>query len=65
MVLELEGRTLKGIFSLVKMKGRGADNWLLIKKKDHDSQDGWILKEALTTEREKLLREKTPPCEAQ
>ena len=60
MVLELQGRTLKGIFSLVKMKGRGTDNWLLIKKKDHDSQDGWILKEALTTEREKMLREKMP-----
>jgi bifunctional non-homologous end joining protein LigD len=65
IVLELHGRTLKGIFSLVKMKGRGGDNWLLIKKKDHDSQDGWILKEALTKEKGKMLREKTPPCEAQ
>jgi bifunctional non-homologous end joining protein LigD len=65
MVVELQGRNLKGVFSLVKMKGRGANSWLLIKKKDHHSQDGWILKEALTEEKEKMLRERTPPCDAQ
>jgi bifunctional non-homologous end joining protein LigD len=61
VVLELQGRTLKGVFSLVKIKGRGANNWLLIKKRDHHSQDRWVLKEALTKEKGKTLREKHPP----
>jgi bifunctional non-homologous end joining protein LigD len=64
MIVELQGRNLKGIFSLVKMKGRGPDNWLLIKKKDHYSQGGWMLREALTAEKKKTLRERTPPCDA-
>jgi bifunctional non-homologous end joining protein LigD len=33
MVMELHGKILKGGFTLVKMKGRGEKNWLLIKKK--------------------------------
>lgn len=32
--LVLEGEKLKGAFSLVKMKGRGENNWLLVKKED-------------------------------
>ncbi len=31
---ELHGRKLKGQFALIRMRGRGKDNWLLIKMKD-------------------------------
>ena len=48
IVLELCGKILKGGFTLVKMKGRGEKNWLLIKKKDEYSQTKWTLKQALT-----------------
>ena len=48
IVLELFGKILKGGFTLVKMKGRGEKNWLLIKKKDEHSDTSWTLKRALT-----------------
>ncbi|MFC5272197.1 DNA polymerase ligase N-terminal domain-containing protein [Adhaeribacter terreus] len=39
----LEGRKLQGAFTLMKMKGRGENNWLLLKKDDeyavHESYD--------------------------
>ncbi|WP_210466158.1 DNA ligase D [Rufibacter roseolus] len=35
----LEGQKLRGEFSLVKMKGRQEDAWLLLKKKDEDATD--------------------------
>jgi bifunctional non-homologous end joining protein LigD len=47
IVMELNGKTLKGGFALVKMKGRGEKNWLLIKKKDSYSQAKWTLQKAL------------------
>jgi bifunctional non-homologous end joining protein LigD len=64
MVIELHGETLKGGFALIKMKGRGEKNWLLIKKKDDHSRIGWSLSQALTKEKKATLKEKTPPCEA-
>ena len=48
IVMELQGNILKGTFSLVKMRGRGENNWLLIKKHDEYSQDKWNLTRALT-----------------
>jgi bifunctional non-homologous end joining protein LigD len=48
IVMELHGKLLKGGFTLVKMKGRGEKNWLLIKKKDSYSQSKWTLHKALT-----------------
>jgi bifunctional non-homologous end joining protein LigD len=48
IVLELYGNRLKGGFTLVKMKGRGEKNWLLIKKKDHYSHSKWTIRKALT-----------------
>jgi bifunctional non-homologous end joining protein LigD len=48
IVMELHGKLLKGGFTLVKMKGRGEKNWLLIKKKDSYSQSKWTLQKALT-----------------
>ncbi|MCK4389346.1 MAG: 3'-phosphoesterase [Desulfobacterales bacterium] len=62
MVIELHGMILKGGFTLVKMKGRGENNWLLIKKKDAYSQAKWILPRALTKEKEAGLQERVPPC---
>jgi bifunctional non-homologous end joining protein LigD len=63
IVLRLHGKILKGAFSLVKMKGRGEKNWLLIKRKDEYSQGNWTLKQALTEEKQGTLRERMPPCE--
>ena len=63
IILELEGKTLKGAFTLVKMKGRGERNWLLIKKKDEYSQVNWTLQKGLTRERRSKLRERLPPCD--
>lgn len=62
--MELRGKILKGGFTLVKMKGRGEKNWLLIKKKDEYSQTRWTLQQALTKEKGSRLQEKMPPCEA-
>ena len=65
IVMELYGKILKGGFTLVKMKGRGEKNWLLIKRKDSYSQTKWILQKALTEERENSLYEREPPCDKQ
>jgi len=56
MVMELKGNKIKGMFSLVKMRGRGKDKWLLIKKNDEYSQIHWKLTQALTKEkRERIM----------
>lgn len=60
----LEGRNLRGEFSLVLMKGRGSGkDWLLIKKNDADADPGWKLVSALTSEKRRSLKVRTPPCE--
>jgi bifunctional non-homologous end joining protein LigD len=60
----LDGKKLKGIFSLVLMKGRGSGNdWLLIKGKDSFIKEDWKIKEDLTPTKQKKLIEKIPPCE--
>jgi len=64
IIIELHGKILKGGFTLVKMKGRGENNWLLIKKKDAHSLAKWTLQQALTKEKEATLRERVPPCKA-
>jgi bifunctional non-homologous end joining protein LigD len=64
IVMELRGHKLKGGFTLVKMKGRGENHWLLIKKRDAYSQTNWKLQAALTEQRKSTLQEKAPPCEA-
>ena len=65
IVMELNGKILKGGFTLVKMKGCGEKNWLLIKKKDRYSQTEWFLQKALTEERKSSLHERKPPCDIQ
>jgi bifunctional non-homologous end joining protein LigD len=60
----LDGRKLHGEFSLVQMKGRGSGkDWLLIKKNDADADPAWHLESALTPEKRRSLKERTPPCE--
>ncbi|MDA8170186.1 MAG: hypothetical protein M0Z59_10905 [Nitrospiraceae bacterium] len=56
----LSGRKLKGLFVLARMKGRGPDNWLLIKKKDGLEEPGFEVAAALTPAVEKRLRGKNP-----
>jgi bifunctional non-homologous end joining protein LigD len=59
----LKGKKLKGIFSLILMKGRGSGkDWLFIKGQDSFAQKGWKIKEELTPAKKKLV-EKIPPCE--
>jgi bifunctional non-homologous end joining protein LigD len=64
MSIELKGKILKGGFSLIRMKGRGEDNWLLIKKKDAHSIAKWAIPRALTKEKQASLEERMPPCKA-
>ena len=60
----LEGKKLKGSFSLVLMKGRGSGkDWLLIKGHDSSVREDWKIEEALTPARKKKMTEKAPPCE--
>ncbi len=60
----LEGKKLKGSFSLVLMKGRGSGkDWLLIKGQDSFAKADWEIKEDLTPARRKKLAEKNPPCQ--
>jgi bifunctional non-homologous end joining protein LigD len=42
----LSGKKLTGKFALIRMKGRGDENWLLIKMKDGLESDGDILSTA-------------------
>ena len=60
----LEGKKLKGNFSLILMKGRGsAKDWLLIKGQDSFVKEDWRVEETLTPAKKKRLVEKVPPCE--
>lgn len=60
----LNGKKLKGDFSLVLMRGRGTGKeWLLIKANDAFAQKDWTLKEELTPLKRKQLKEKIPPCQ--
>ena len=52
----LNGKKLKGGFSLVLMRGRGTGKeWLLIKGQDAFVQKDWVIKEELTPARKKKL----------
>ena len=64
LTFALNGKKLKGTFSLVLMKGRGSGkDWLLIKGNDTFAQRDWGIKEELTHAKRKELKEKIPPCE--
>jgi bifunctional non-homologous end joining protein LigD len=60
----IEGKKLKGGFSLALMKGRGeGKDWLLIKRKDPFARQDWMIDQELTPSKRKKLVEKIPPCE--
>ncbi len=60
----LNGRKLKGNFTLVHLKDRGKGNeWLLIKQKDNFARNGWKLETILTSQKKSLLKERVPPCQ--
>jgi len=64
LTFSLEGKKLKGTFSLVLMKGRGSGkDWLLIKGKDAFATEDWQIQEELTSAKKVKLAEKIPPCE--
>jgi len=55
----LHGQTLKGEFTLVRLRGRGKGNeWLLIKKKDLYAQESWKLELKLTPAQKAKLKER-------
>jgi bifunctional non-homologous end joining protein LigD len=59
----LQGRKLKGGFALVRLKrGSKGNEWLMMKKKDADSEPGWKLKSEMNETRVARLKEKIPPC---
>lgn len=60
----LEGKKLRGGFSLVLLKGRGSGkDWLLIKARDALARDRWEIEQELTPSKKRTLQEKIPPCE--
>lgn len=51
----LQGEKLKGAFALVKMKGRGENSWLLIKKKDDEASHNDVTKKAKSVKSKRTL----------
>jgi bifunctional non-homologous end joining protein LigD len=56
----LEGKKLKGEFALVEMKGRGKNNWLLLKKGDRFATTEDILLKKRSVVTKKTLKPRTP-----
>lgn len=59
--LGFNGKIMKGSFVLKKIKVND-NNWLFFKKKDSFANYNFELKCALTDEKKKMLRERTPEC---
>jgi bifunctional non-homologous end joining protein LigD len=51
----LHGHKLKGAFSLIRMKGRGKNTWLLIKKKDSEASEEDVLMQNQSVKTKKTL----------
>lgn len=63
IIFFLRGEKLKGIFTLLPLKGRRkGDEWLLIKKKDEYANVNWKLETSLSPEKKSQLQEQIPPC---
>ena len=59
----LRGKKLKGVFTLLLLKGRKKGNeWLFVKKKDEYAITNWKLKISLSSEKLTQLIEVEPPC---
>lgn len=59
----LNGKKLKGNFSLVHFKGKKGNQWLLIKQRDEYASQDWKLTTSLTSKKKSQLKEKIPPCQ--
>jgi len=60
---ELQGKFLKGAFSLVRMsQGETGKEWLLIKRKDRYARDDWKLRSVLTPQKLSQLKRERPLC---
>jgi len=58
IAFRLHGQTLKGEFTLVRLRGRGKGNeWLLIKKKDRYARESWKLELKLAPAKKAKLKE--------
>ena len=53
----LHGKKLKGAFALVKMKGRGENAWLLIKKDDDEASETDITKKDKSVKTDRTLNQ--------
>lgn len=63
LLFVLKGTKLKGGFALVRRaRGREADEWLLIKRRDHDADRAWHIESALSARRMRTLAVRAPPC---
>jgi len=65
---ELQGKKLKGAFTLTQMKGlpKGTGKeWLLMKKKDGFALAYFTIRTELSPAKLKILQEKKPPCETE
>jgi len=60
----LQGKKLRGAFTLLRLKRGSGNDWLLIKQKDAFASPGWQIDSELTPARLRALRDKKPPCEA-
>lgn len=59
----LDGKWLRGDFTLIKMRGPGREKaWLLIKKQDAHARPGWETPVLLTSALRKKLRVRPPAC---
>ncbi|HTN43826.1 MAG TPA: hypothetical protein VMN77_08535 [Nitrospiria bacterium] len=52
----------EGLTAFMKGRGSGKD-WLPIKNNDADADPAWHLESALTPEKRRSLKVRTPPCE--
>ncbi len=68
LTFELNGKKLKGVFTLAQMKGlpKGTGKeWLLIKKKDTYALPYFAIKTELTPVKISKLKERKPPCDTE
>ena len=66
MKLKLDGRTLRGAFALIKLKGprTTGKEWLLMKTDDGYADPTFTLRSALSPAKRRALQVVAPPCEA-
>jgi len=55
--ITLHGEKLKGSFALVKMKGRGENTWLLIKKQDNEASKSDVTKKDKSVKTNRTLNQ--------